>query len=297
MAYLRLQSQPACTLYRHSCSYLYIEISETSSRRASTTAQGFACQHNQHRVSRVMEHQQLPSSYPPLFFSCKIHLPYFNLADGVKSTDASLLVEVLVLKHSSKRGNNTTRPDDDEFSGRSSSSDVRLMTESIQQGRREAVSQLGVPWRTTVAVARLDVQTALVPGVSRDGAVSTTSSLEKHVDLKAVTATDSGETTNIAYPKLPDSIPISVKLSFSKPVSNSAGGGDQQAESTMIQRAGQDRDVPSLFVVATTLFDCAKTMKEAELRLYIRCGDTGTVSKLSSGGRGEIGETLLGVAG
>lgn len=152
------------------------------------------------------------------------------------------------------------------------------------------MSQPGVS--KTLAVARLDVQTALMVGFSHSGAMSTTSSMGKDVVFKVTKAKSAGGTTYRSCPELPGSISVSVKLSFSKPVSNAAAAGEQRVE-MMIQRARHEHDTPVFFVVATTLFDCAKTMKEAELGLYIRDGDSGTVSKLSSGGRGEIGKTSL----
>lgn len=222
-----------------------------------------------------------------LFFFCrKLHLPYFNLADGARSTDASLLVEVVVLKRASEHGDYVARSSD-------SSSDERQMTEICQHGHREEVSQPDAPPKA-LAAARLDVQTALIAGFSRSGAMSTASSTGENVAFKV--ATTGAGTTFRSCPKLPGSISVSLKLSFSERVFNDATVGEQPVGST-IQRTGHENDVPAFFAVATTLFDCTKTMNEAELRLFIRCGNTGAVSKLSSGGRGEIGKPSLVVAG
>lgn len=224
---------------------------------------------------------------PFLFCSCsrKLHLPYFNLADGARSTDASLLLEVVALKRASEYG----QSDDDECSDRSSSLNVWQLTEVCQQGRREVVSS---NVSKVLAAARLDVQTALLADFSRSGAMSTASSTENNVVFNIANTKVAGGTTHRSCPKRTDCIPVSVKLSFSKPASNAAAESEQRVESTA-QRAGHEHDVPAFFVVSTTLFDCAKTMNEAELGVYIRYGDTGATSRLSSGVRGEIGKPSL----
>lgn len=231
----------------------------------------------------------------PLICSWQLHLPYFNLADGARSTDASLLVEVVVLKYASENEHSVTRPDDDdEYSAHSSSSDARQMTDVCQRGHREAVSRLGASSKILASV-RIDVQTALSGAFGRSGAISTATSTENSVVFKVAKTKGAGGTNYSPYPEYPTSIPVSVKLSFSKAFSNAAAVVEQRMESTK-QRTGRKHDVPVFFVVATTLFDCASTMKEAELRAYIRYGDTEAVSLLSSAGRGEIGKHSLVVA-
>lgn len=229
------------------------------------------------------------SSYPfslLLLCSRKLHLPYFNLADGARSTEASLLLEVVALKRASEYEQSD---DDDDCSDRSSSLDLLQLTDICRQGRRERVSSKS---SKILAVARLDVQTALLADVSRSGAMSTASSTAIKVVFNTAKTKDVGRTTYRSCPRLTDSFPVSVKVSFSKSISNAAGVSELPVGPTP-ERGSHEHDVPAFFVVTTTLFDCAKTLKEAELGLYVRYSDTGAVFKISSGSRGEIGKPSL----
>lgn len=219
----------------------------------------------------------------------KLHLPYFNLADGARSTDASLLLEIIMLDNSSEHGDSVSHPsDDDDHFGPSSSLGLPQMAEARQQGGRVVAAPPNASSMALLAVATLDVQTALVTKHSRNSATA-----EKSVPFTVAKKKGAAGTAFLPCHELPHSIPVSVELTFNKATSSATAAGEQRVEPT-IQRAGNDDTaVPAFFVVLTTLFDCATAMNGAELRLYTRCGDTGAVSKVSSGGRGAIGEPLL----
>lgn len=212
-------------------------------------------------------------------------LPYFNLADGARSTDASLKLEIII---QDKHGHPVSYPGDDEHLELSSSVGVPQLAEARQHGGRVRVAPPKASSVGTLAVATLDVQTALVSTFSR-----------KSTTVKAPTGTrvpftvakkkDAAGITFLPGHELPDSIPVSVEFTFIKTTPN----GEQRLEPTTHRAGNGDNAVPVVFAVLTTLFDCATVMKRAEIRLYSRCGDTGAVSKLSSGGRGVIGEPSL----
>ena len=199
----------------------------------------------------------------------------------MRSTDASLLIEITVLKHSAGHSG------DGEYGEDSSSLDSQQTTEDYYRKESQAAGPAEkTSSQTTLAVGILDVQTFLVAGF-RPFSATPTASNQGGTALKLARKKDAGGNTLLAPHEFPDSIPVSVKLTFS---GARFSAGATPGEEQVAQVEGNDHSVPSFFVVATTLFDCATAMKEAELRLYIRSGSTGAVSRLSSGGRGEIGE-------
>lgn len=209
----------------------------------------------------------------------KLHLPYFNLADGVRSTDASLLIEITTLKPSAEQWLHESHPGDVEQFESSSSLDFQQTSEDDRDDVEDSSE-------TALAAGSLDVQTTLMASL-RHGSPAATASKNGDVTIKFTRKDAVGNILRSRH-DLPDFVPVSVRLTFSG-ASFSASPGTP-SEQRAVQRTGNDDAVPAFFVVATTLFDCATAMKEAELRLYIRSGPTGALSKFSSVGRGEIGE-------
>ncbi len=200
----------------------------------------------------------------------------------MRSTDASLLIEITTLKNSSEQWLRASRPADGEQFESSSSLDFQQQTEDYSDDTEDSSV-------AALAVGALDVQSTLLANL-RHGSSTATASKNGGVSLKFTRKEDAGGNILNSYRDLPDSIPVSVKLTFSGATFSAAGTPGEQR---MVQRAGNDDAVPAFFVVATTLFDCATAMKEAELRLYIRSGTTGALSEFSCAGRDEIGEPSL----
>ncbi|CAB1098133.1 unnamed protein product [Ectocarpus sp. CCAP 1310/34] len=209
----------------------------------------------------------------------KLHLPYFNLADGVKSTDASLVLEVIIQNHSSDQGHASKCPEDDELSLSSSSS----ATDNCEQQNRYNTAQPKARSLTTLATGTLDVQMGLTTTFSRTAATS------KEKCVVPFTIMPKERPAALLCPELPDSIPVAVELTFSKTGLDAADAGEQQPVERVLPRTGNGAAVPAVFVVATTLFDCSTAMKDAELRLYVRRGDARTASKISCRRTGAIG--------
>ena len=88
-----------------------------------------------------------------------------------------------------------------------------------------------------------------------------------------------GEAASLAFAP-PERVSVRVRLAFSKATVPARIGGVQQVEGL----------VPVVFVVATTLFDCAATIKDPELRIYARNRSTGGARCLSRGVGDEIGK-------
>lgn len=213
-------------------------------------------------------------------------MPYFNLADGARSTDASLLLEIII---QDKQGHPVScYPGDDEHLERSPSVGAPSMAEARQQGGRVVVTPPNMSSVGTLAAATLDVQTALVTKFSRKSATATAPN-GTSVSFTVAKKKGAAGTAFLPGHELPDSIPVSVELTFIK----ATPSREERLEPTTQRGGNDDAAVPVVFVVLTTLFDCATTMKRAEMQLYSRCGDTGAVSKLSSGGRGAIGKPSL----
>lgn len=196
-----------------------------------------------------------------VFGTCKLHLPYFNLADGSKSTDASLVVEVILRQD---RGQTCLPPIGSEDQPRS-----LLEAAGDLEGKHDSRSA------SILAVGDLDVQT-LLTGSRNGSALETSGTAVVPLTLrKCITA--------VISPPSPESVAVRVGLRFSKTPTDERIKGERRVPEC----------VPTLFAVATTLFDCATVIKEAELRLYARCANTGDVTLLSSDDRGAIGKLRL----
>lgn len=131
---------------------------------------------------------------------------------------------------------------------------------------------MGYPSRL-VAMGTLDVQTAL-------SSCSGSGSEESGVCLSLGKIEVPGLESNGLRSK------VILTFSSEAALAERVGGMQQHAE--------EDEVLPASFVVATTLFDCATEMKEAELRLYVRCGGTERDRPLlCSARRGAIGKLLF----
>lgn len=128
-----------------------------------------------------------------------------------------------------------------------------------------------------VARGALDVQTALR---SCSGAIEGVGAEGKVVCLSLGKA----EVPGLGY----DELSAKVTLCFSSEAAFAERVGGTQ------QHVGEDGVLPASFVVATTLFDCAAEIKEADLRLYARCGGSNKMDTtlLCSAKRGAIGKLL-----
>ncbi|CBN80034.1 hypothetical protein Esi_0022_0142 [Ectocarpus siliculosus] len=210
----------------------------------------------------------------------KLHLPYFNLADGAKSTDASLVLKVIIQNHSSDQGHASRSPEDDEPSHSSSSS----ATDNWEHQNRANVAQRKALSLTTLATGTLDVQTGLTTTFSRLAATS------KEQCVVPLTILAKERSAAFLYRELPGSIPVAVELTFSKTGLDDADADEPQPIERALPGTGNGATVPTVFVVATTLFDCSTAMKDAELRLYVRCGGARTASKISYRRTGTIGK-------
>ena len=234
-----------------------------------------------------------------MLLCCQLHLPYFNLADGSKSTDASLVIEVIL---SQGRGQEQLPPIDSGDQPPRSSLNLRREALGNKKRKHDARSS------KIVAGGDLDVQTTLLTGSHGNRALgkseSTLSGSHNYGVLelsrtklannnKNKSALEASGTTIVALtmPKdgasrfgpgtSPRPVAVRVGLSFSKA---------PQAEERITEERNGPRCVPTFFVVATTLFDCATAMNEAELGLYARYAHTGDLVLLSSDERGAIGE-------
>lgn len=81
-------------------------------------------------------------------------------------------------------------------------------------------------------------------------------------------------------PSSPGPVAVRVGLGFSK----------APVEERIKRERREPGCVPTFFVVATTLFDCAAAIERAELRLYARCATEGGMALLSLDERGAIGK-------
>lgn len=216
-------------------------------------------------------------------FNLQLHLPYFNLADGAKSTDASLILKVIIQNHSSDQGHASRSPEDDELPLSSSSS----TTDNWEQQNRDNIAQPKTRSLTTLATGTLDVQTGLTTTFSRLAATS------KETCVVPFTILAKERSAAFLYRELPGSIPVAVELTFFKTGLDAADAGEPQPMERALPRTGNGANgaaVPAVFVVATTLFDCSTAMKDVELRLYVRCGDARTASTISCRRTGAIGK-------
>ena len=118
----------------------------------------------------------------------------------------------------------------------------------------------------------LDVQTTLLTGSRNRIVLETSGTSVVHLTVR--------KGMPFISPASPRSAAVRVGLAFSK----------APAEERIKQERRGPGCVPTFFVVATTLFDCATLIQEAELRLFARCAHTGDVSLLSSDERGAIGK-------
>ncbi|CAM9507860.1 unnamed protein product, partial [Ectocarpus sp. 13 AM-2016] len=209
----------------------------------------------------------------------KLYLPYFNLADGAKSTDASLVLKVIIQNHSSDQVHASKCPEDDELSLRSYSSATANWEQ--QNGDNMAQSKAR-SLTTTLATSTLDVQMGLTTTFSCTAATS------KEKCVVPFTVMPKEHPAAFLCPELPGSIPVAVELTFSKTGLDAADVGEPYPVERALPHTGNGAAVPAIFVVATTLFDCSTAMKDAELRLYVRRGDARTTSKISCRRTGAI---------
>lgn len=217
----------------------------------------------------------------------KLHIPYFNLADGARSTDASLLLEIIILD---KHRHYVSDAGDDE---QSSPVSLPQAAKAHQQRGRVVLAPPNTSSVDPLAVATLDVQTTIVTKFSSNSTTATAPT-GRSVAFTVSKKKGAAGTASLPCQDLPDAIPVSVELTFIKTTTaNPATAGEQRVETPIQHAVNYDTAIPAVFVVLTTLFDGATTMNGAEIRLYSRCGDTGRVSKLSSGGRGAIGTLSL----
>lgn len=195
--------------------------------------------------------------------SCQLELPYFNLADGEKTKSTPLLIEIILCESRKKHltrssigrrnGENSCLPPARPRMTNSSDGHHRL--------RRDSPGSLRI-----LAVGTIDVQTWLAKRRN-------TSAEDPESEQISLLVAKGGVDTPLAFAP-PESVFVWVRLAFSK-----AFLPDRLEEM-----------VPVAFVVATTLFDCAVTIEEAELQLYARDGDTGDMSCVSRGRGGKIGK-------
>lgn len=208
-----------------------------------------------------------------MFSSFKLHLPYYNLADGSKSTDASLVIEVVL---SQGRGKKQLPSIGSEEHSRPS---VNLL-EATCDGKRKSDNTRS---SKILAVGDLDVQTTLLTGRRSGGVVETSGTTVVSLTVRK------GKGVNpFNSPTSPGPVAVRVGLAFSIV---------PPAEERIKRERSGLGCVPTFFVVATTLFDCATVMKEAELRLYARCANKRDVALLSLDERGAIGKLRLSTAG
>lgn len=213
-------------------------------------------------------------------------MPYFNLADGAESTDASLTLKIAISNFSSKREHPSMSPHDDGHSRNSASPAFRrFVTDDLDAQEERAAATSWDESPTPLAVATLDVQTSLTNKFYRSSGVATACKRKHRTPFKVLNR----DSFPLLGQDFPASIFVLVEVAFSKATSDATAAGEKQVARTL-PLIGKSDTVPALFVVATTLFDCATAMEEAELQVYTRCGDTGRISKLSSARRGHIGE-------
>lgn len=169
------------------------------------------------------------------------------------------MIEVIVNKEDPSKAGRLRGPDDDPYSPETLSE----VADHRRRNRGENSSRI-------LAVGTLDVQTALTGSSTRAAAVL--EGMQVPFAVKKGAASPLGST-------FPEVITTAVGLEFSKAADRGRVEGTQ----------GGEEGVPTLFVVATTLFDCATEMEGAELRLYSRRRDTGDAKILFSAERGAIG--------
>lgn len=186
----------------------------------------------------------------------------------------------MIRNHSSDQGGASRSPEDDEHSLSSSSS----ATDNWEQQNRDHMAQPEAPSLTTLATGTLDVQTGLTTAFSRMAATS------KEKCVVPFTILEKEHPAAFLCRELPGSIPVAVELTFSNTGPNPADAGEPQPVERALQRTGNGATVPVVFVVATTLFDCSTAMKDAEVRLYARCGVARTASIISCRRTGAIGK-------
>lgn len=127
-----------------------------------------------------------------------------------------------------------------------------------------------------LAVGDLDVQTTLQMRSRNDSVLGTRGTT-------LVSLTVPKYTSPFISPSSPGPVTVRVGLGFSK----------APVEERIKRERREPGWVPTFFAVATTLFDCAAVIEEAELRLYARCANEGGVALLSSDERGAIGKLRL----
>lgn len=193
--------------------------------------------------------------------SYKLHLPYFNLADDVESTDASLVIEIITSAESEQPTVSAVAPDNDLRS----TTELREVPESFKRNCKANLSR-------TVAVGSIDVQTAL----SNSGSFLMTEGKHFPLTLKR------GEAPSLGF-TFPEFITVEMGVVFSKASEGEEVRGTRRVEG----------GVPVCFLVATTLFDCSTVLKEAELRVYTQLDGSGDARLLCRQERGEIGKLSL----
>lgn len=196
--------------------------------------------------------------------SSQLELPYFNLADGEKKTkDAPLLIEIILCESRKKHRTRSVIGRRNSENSCLPPTGPRVINPSDRhhRPRRDSPCSLRI-----LAVGTIDVQTWLAKHKN-------TSAEDPESEWILLHAAKGGVDTPLAFAS-PESVSVWVRLAFSK--------------AFLPERLEQMVSVA--FVVATTLFDCAVTMKEAELQVYARDGDTGDMSCVSRGCGGEIGK-------